>query len=191
MEPAQLTGVTLARLVAALESAHADVRDRIPDAMVLAEHLDRTGDELIEHVVSTARVQGVSWSEIGTRMGVSKQAAQQRLAKAGQVELQPLSPQQGFSRFTIEARNILLAAHEAARVRREPFVSTARLAVAAGVESAAASLPAPVGEARDLVPYDEPAQQALARAFEVAIAEGADMVDVPHLVQALDEHTSG
>jgi hypothetical protein len=109
MDPKQLTGVTLDRLAAALETAHPDVRDRIPDAMLVAEHLDQTGDDLIEHVVATARAQGVSWSEIGRRMGVSKQAAQQRLAKAAQVQLEPLSPEQGFTRFTIEARNLLMA----------------------------------------------------------------------------------
>ncbi|MEV7429374.1 hypothetical protein AB0N29_07105 [Nocardioides sp. NPDC092400] len=181
----QMTGVTLERLVAALESTHADVRDRIPDAMVIAEHLDQTGDELIGHVVATARAQGVSWSEIGTRMGVSKQAAQQRLAKAAEVELEPLSPEQGFTRFTIEARNVLTAAHEAARGRREPYVTTSRIAVAAGIESAGARLPDPGGDPQDLVPYDNTAQQALMRAFEIAIADGAQMVDVPHLVEAL------
>lgn len=185
MDPLQLTGVTLDRLVAVLEREHPDVRDRIPDAMLIAEHLDQTGDDLIEHVVATARAQGVSWSEIGTRMGVSKQAAQQRLAKAAQVELEPLSPEQGFTRFTIEARNVLMGAHESARLRREPFVTAARIGLAAGIESAASRLPAPVGEAQDLVPYDEEAQQVMTRAFEVAIAEGADMVDVPHLVAAL------
>ncbi|GAA4376039.1 hypothetical protein [Nocardioides caricicola] len=185
MEPNQLTGVTLDRLVAALEAAHSDVRDRIPDAMLVAEHLSDLGDDLIEHVVSTARAQGVSWSEIGTRMGVSKQAAQQRLAKAAQVELEPLSPEQGFTRFTIDARNVLITAHEAARVRQEPFVTRARIAVAAGFESAAALLPEPGATSHDLVPYDDEAQRALARSFEVAIAEGADMVEVRHVIEAL------
>jgi hypothetical protein len=44
MDPKQLTGVTLDRLAAALETAHPDVRDRIPDAMLVAEHLDQTGE---------------------------------------------------------------------------------------------------------------------------------------------------
>ena len=187
MEPTQLTGVTLDRLVAALEAAHPDVRDRIPDAMLIAEHLDRTGEDLIEHVVLTARAQGVPWSEIGTRMGVSKQAAQQRLAKAAQVELEPLSPEQGFTRFTVEARNLLMAAHEAARTRKEAWVTPARLAVAAGIRSAEVRLPKPAAEAKELVPYDEDAQRVLSRAFDVAIAQGADMVDVNHVLEALTE----
>jgi hypothetical protein len=188
MEPSQLTGVSLDRLVAALEAAHADVRDRIPDAMLMAEHLDQTGEDLIEHVVATARAQGVSWSEIGSRMGVSKQAAQQRLARAAHGELAPLSPEQGFTRFTVEGRNLLVAAHEAARSRKEGFVTTARLAVAAGIASAEAQLPKPETRSKQLVPYDEGAQRVLSRAFEVAIAQSADMVDVRHVVDALHEN---
>jgi len=185
MNPTSLTGLTLERLVATLESTHVDALDRISDAMVVAEHLDQVGDDLIEHVVATARQQGISWSEIGARMGVSKQAAQQRLGKASEAELEPLSAEQGFARFTIEARNLLVRAHEAARARREPCVSAARIAVAVGIEAASSRLPEPASESQDLVPYDDEAQQALARAFEVAIAEGAHMVEVRHLIEAL------
>jgi hypothetical protein len=187
MEPIRLTGVTLDRLVAALDAAHPDVRDRIPDAMLAAEHLDRLGDDLIEHVVATARAQGVSWSEIGTRMGVSKQAAQQRLAKATRSELPPLAPEQGFTRFSLEARNVLVAAHESARRRKEPFVTVARIAVAAGITSAESQLPEPATEEQEMVPYDEDAQHALARAFDVAIAAGAQMVEMTHVVEALGQ----
>lgn len=185
MEPARLTGVSLDRLVAALAAAHDDVRDRIADAMLVAEHLDQTGEDLIEHVVATARAQGVTWSEIGSRMGVSKQAAQQRLAKAGQGELEPLSPEQGFTRFTLEGRNLLMSAHEAARSRKEAVITPARLAVGAGLASAESQLPKPGTETKDLVPYDEDAQGVLSRAFEIAIDQGADMVDVAHIVEAL------
>ena len=184
MEPQQLTGVALDRLVAVLEAAHTDVRDRIPDAMLIAEHLGQVGDDLIEHVVLTARAQGVSWSDIGSRMGVSKQAAQQRLAKANQAELEPLSPEQGFTRFTVEARNLLVTAHEASRARQEQYVTVARLATTAGITSAEADLPAATAEVQELVPYDTDAQRALTRAFDMAIADGADMVDMHHLVTA-------
>ncbi|WP_019144954.1 hypothetical protein [Aeromicrobium massiliense] len=37
------------------------------------------------------------------------------------------------------------------------------------------------------MPYDEDAQQVLARAFDVAIAAEAEMVDVPHVVTALGD----
>jgi hypothetical protein len=64
-------------------------------------------------------------------------------------------------------------------------VTPARIGVAAGIESAESLLPKPAREPQDLVPYDEEAKQALTRAFEVAIAASADMVDVSHLVEAL------
>ena len=120
-------------------------------------------------------------------MGVAKQAAQQRLAKAAHQELEPLGAEQGFTRFTVEARNVLMAAHEAARAGKEARVTTARLAVAAGIESQEAHLPQPTVENKELVPYDEGAQQVLSRAFDIAIAEGADMVDLSHVVTALTE----
>ena len=42
-------------------------------------------------------------------------------------------------------------------------------------------------ESQDLVPYDEDAQRVLSRAFEIAIADGADMVDVSQVTEALRE----
>lgn len=185
MEPRQLTGVTLDPLTAASAAAHDDLLDPIPDAMVLAEHLDRVGEDLIEHVVSTARAQGASRSQIGLRMGVSKRAAQQRLAKSAQEELDPLDPSQGFTRFSIAGRNMLTTAHEDARRRREPFVTAARLAATVGIDTARTALPRPAEEEQDLVPYDDGAQQTLVRAFDIAIAQGAQMVEVDHVRAAL------
>jgi len=66
-------------------------------------------------------------------------------------------------------------------------VTPARLAVAAGIEPALSHLPQPAPEAQDLVPYDEAVQGVLTRSFEVAIAQGADMVDIPHVVKALTD----
>jgi hypothetical protein len=80
-----------------------------------------------------------------------------------------------------------VAAHEAARSRREGFVTAARLAVAAGIAGAEPQLPKPETQSKDLVPYDEGAQRVLSRAFEVAIAQSSDMVDVRHVVEALNE----
>ena len=37
------------------------------------------------------------------------------------------------------------------------------------------------------MPYDEDAQRVLSRAFEIAIADGADMVDVSQVTEALRE----
>jgi ATP-dependent Clp protease ATP-binding subunit ClpA len=49
-------------------------------AIVMAAEASRAADDLIEHYVGAARTAGVSWTLIGTRLGVSKQAARQRFA---------------------------------------------------------------------------------------------------------------
>ncbi|MEV0271462.1 Clp protease N-terminal domain-containing protein [Hamadaea sp. NPDC050747] len=54
---------------------------------VAAETHDAT-DALVEHFVAAARVAGLSWTAIGDRLGVSKQAARQRYAdRLGQADI--------------------------------------------------------------------------------------------------------
>jgi ATP-dependent Clp protease ATP-binding subunit ClpA len=55
--------------------------DRVEAAMAVGEELASGGDELIGRLVAEAREAGCSWTEIGARMGVSKQAARQRFAQ--------------------------------------------------------------------------------------------------------------
>jgi hypothetical protein len=55
--------------------------DRVEAAMAVGEELASGGDELIGRFVAEARDAGCSWTEIGQRMGVSKQAARQRFAQ--------------------------------------------------------------------------------------------------------------
>jgi hypothetical protein len=55
--------------------------DRVEAAMAAGEELASRGDELIGRFVAEAREAGCSWTEIGARLGVSKQAARQRFAR--------------------------------------------------------------------------------------------------------------
>jgi len=55
--------------------------DRIEAALVVSEELTSSADQLIGHFVAEARAAGCSWTEIGQRFGVSKQAARQRFAQ--------------------------------------------------------------------------------------------------------------
>jgi ATP-dependent Clp protease ATP-binding subunit ClpA len=55
--------------------------DRVEAAIAVGEELASGGDELIGRFVAEAREAGCSWTEIGERMGVSKQAARQRFAQ--------------------------------------------------------------------------------------------------------------
>jgi len=52
--------------------------DRIEAALTLGNELTISADELVGHFVAGARKAGCSWTEIGERIGVSKQAARQR-----------------------------------------------------------------------------------------------------------------
>ncbi|WP_194240114.1 Clp protease N-terminal domain-containing protein [Amycolatopsis sp. YIM 10] len=54
--------------------------DRIAAAERVADELNGLGTRLIGYFVEQARAEGVSWSEIGTHLGISRQAAQQRYA---------------------------------------------------------------------------------------------------------------
>jgi ATP-dependent Clp protease ATP-binding subunit ClpA len=49
-------------------------------AISMASNMSVAADEVIEHYVGAARTAGVSWTLIGERLGVSKQAARQRFA---------------------------------------------------------------------------------------------------------------
>jgi ATP-dependent Clp protease ATP-binding subunit ClpA len=62
-------------------AAHAvsdDSLDRLDTALALAARLDHDAEALVDHFVTAARTAGRSWTDIGTRLGVSRQAARQR-----------------------------------------------------------------------------------------------------------------
>src|ERR1700751_317046 len=69
--------------------------DRVEAALAVGEELASAADELIGDFVTEARQAGCSWTQIGERMGVSKQAARQRFtvlpghAPLGSLEQQP------------------------------------------------------------------------------------------------------
>jgi ClpX C4-type zinc finger/Clp amino terminal domain, pathogenicity island component len=54
--------------------------DRVEAALTVSEELAACADELIGQFVGEARRAGCSWTEIGQRIGVSKQGARQRFA---------------------------------------------------------------------------------------------------------------
>src|SRR3954452_6045093 len=107
--PAQPTNpIRLDDLIEAIKKVHSEPLDQLADAVIAADHLGDVADHLIGHFVDQSRRSGASWTDIGRSMGVSKQAAQKRF-----VPKEPLDPQQGFTRFTLRARNVVTAAQEA------------------------------------------------------------------------------
>jgi hypothetical protein len=111
--------VRLDDLIDAITKVHPDNSlDQLSDAVLAADHLGEVADHLIGHFVDQARRSGASWTDIGRSMGVTKQAAQKRFVPKGD---QPdLDPEQGFSRFTTRARNVVMPPTPPAMGRSPP-----------------------------------------------------------------------
>jgi hypothetical protein len=84
--------------------------DRVETAMAVGEELASGSDELIGRFVAEARDAGCSWTEIGARMGVSKQAARQRFAQQAETPATPGFQPQG----KLKPKERLLACLDAA-----------------------------------------------------------------------------
>src|SRR4051794_23676778 len=70
-------------LIDTVERAQADALGRLGAALELANGLGVLGDNLIGNFVDASRAAGEPWSSIGSILGVSKQAAQQRFVPRG------------------------------------------------------------------------------------------------------------
>jgi len=105
--------VPLDNLIAYVKTMHPDggPLENVADAFALSTQLDEQADALIGYFVDRARHSGASWSQIGTAMGVTKQAAQKRFVPAKAAELFPEGfASQPFSRFTARAARALASA---------------------------------------------------------------------------------
>ncbi len=196
--------IRLDDLIEAIEKVHSNPLDQLTDAVIAAEHLDDVADHLIGHFVDQARRSGASWTEIGRRMGVTKQAVQKRFVGKEQATLDPTH---GFSRFTPRARNAVVAAQEAARaggsaeitpshlvlgLLSEPDALGVQAIIAQGVTldsvrgAVAATLP-PAGDRQSpaLIPFDSRAKEALELTFREALRLGHNYIGTEHLLLAL------
>jgi hypothetical protein len=75
--------------------------DRLATAATTVEDVTAMADALLSHFVDRARRAGHSWTEIGTALGVSKQAVQKRFTAEHR---EPC----GWELFTEKARNVVL-----------------------------------------------------------------------------------
>ncbi|WBB70574.1 Clp protease N-terminal domain-containing protein [Micromonospora sp. WMMD812] len=203
--------VRLDEMIQAIKTAHSEPLDQLTDAVIVADHLGEVADHLIGHFVDQARRAGASWTDIGRSMGVTKQAAQKRFVSRPAEA--PLDPQQGFSRFTPRARNVVTAAQDEARATghaeirpehlvlgllSEPEALAAKAIVAQGVslervrEVATAVLGSPSsGEVPELIPYDAQSRKALELTFREALRLGHNYIGTEHILLALLELEDG
>lgn len=120
-------------LIAAV-AADADGDDPIEQLAAAAgvrDELDELAEALLDHFVEQAREAGCSWSRVGSALGVSKQAAQQRhtatrsVARRMLARLSERAPRRPlFSRFTDRARSVVVLAQEEARALNHNYIGT-------------------------------------------------------------------
>jgi hypothetical protein len=204
--------VRLDDLIDAIRKVHSDALEQLSDAVIASDHLGEVADHLIGHFVDQARRSGASWTDIGRAMGVTKQAAQKRFVAKGPGEPSDLDPSQGFSRFTEQARNVVMAAQNEARAAgndeispehlvpgllNEPEAIAAGAIVAQGVpletvrQTVTATLPPKADHVPDLIPFDARARKALELTFREALRIGHNYIGTEHVLLALLELEDG
>jgi hypothetical protein len=205
-----LKAVRLDTLIDSIKKARTEPLDQLADAMVVGEHLGEVADHLIGHFVDQARRSGASWTEIGTRMGVTKQAAQKKyVPKAGETALDPNA---GFAKFTPRARTVVVAAQGEARKAANaetgvPHLVLGLLAEPEGVAghairaqdvtldavraAATAATPAPYGEVGEMIPFTADAKKVLELTFREALRLEHSYVGTEHILLALLEYEDG
>ncbi|TDE28575.1 Clp protease N-terminal domain-containing protein [Actinomadura sp. 6K520] len=210
-EPTQPVGqIRLDDLINGIKKVHTDALEQLRSAVLAAEHLGDVADHLIGHFVDQARRSGASWTDIGRSMGVTKQAAQKRFVPKGLTS--DLDPQDGFSRFTPRARNIVVASMNEARAAgndhigpvhmvlgllSEPEGLGAKAIVAQDVlldavrQAATEALPPESENVPDLIPYDADSKKALELTFREALRLGHNYIGTEHVLLALLEFEDG
>jgi hypothetical protein len=200
--------VSLDTLIRAIKSVHTDALEQLTDAVLAAEHLGEVADHLIGHFVDQARRSGASWTDIGTSMGVTKQAAQKRFVP--KADAAGIDPNEGFARFTPRARTAVVTAQRVARdaenieIGPEHLIlgllgDTESLAIAIlqaqGAEPeqirAAITLPPATGQTLDLVPFSGPAKKVLELTFREALRLGHNYIGTEHILLALLDQEDG
>jgi hypothetical protein len=196
--------VRLDDLINAIKTVHDEPLDQLEDAVLTAEALGEIADHLIGHFVDQSRRSGASWTEIGKCMGVTKQAAQKRFVP--RAETSPLNPNDGFSRFTPRARNVVVESQNTAHAAGndeitpdhlllalfgDPASLAARLLAGHGIDAQAVArtvtLPPRVAELPALTPFNGPAKKVLELTVREALRLGHNYIGTEHILLALLE----
>ncbi len=202
--------VPLDNLITYVKGLHPDggPLENVSDAFTVSSQLDEQADALIGYFVDQARRSGLSWSQIGGAMGVSKQAAQKRFVPPA-TKVSDMAPEsvKPFSQFTARAARTLAAAgklaapgpmssaHLAAALLAEPegFAAKAITVAVASPEQLYAALgtgPAEraehTGSAELLdLSLDETAKDALKSTLKAALRLGHNYIGTEHLLLGL------
>jgi hypothetical protein len=180
--------------------------ERIDVAVKYGELLKSLGDDLVGHFVEEARRGGASWSQIGERLGVSKQAAHQRHLQRGPKLFGRRRRSSGgdfFVRFSQEARDVVALAQDEARRLNHNYLGLEHILLAltskagtgaekllreAGVTSGRVGAKAVkwVGEGRESPTGRIPFTPRAKRALQVARgAAGGGVIETVHILFGL------
>ena len=197
--------VRLDDLIAAVHATHpdGDALTHLSDAVLVAEQLTDNADRLIGHFVDQARRAGASWTEIGSSMGVSKQAAQKRFVPRSSLEVPELG---NWSRFTDRARRALASAQRLAGAAQFEEVQPGHillglladpegvagrvLAAQAPLDRIGAAVTTTLGTGThdhqgETVPFSPDARRVLAITLREALRLGHNYVGTEHILLAL------
>jgi Clp amino terminal domain, pathogenicity island component len=100
--------------------------DRVAAAIDLGARGNELSDHLIGYFIDEARRSGVSWSAIGERLGLSRQAVQKRYAPA-ESDAGPARSPGFFDRMVPAGKHVIVSAQEQARRRRSDYIGTEHL----------------------------------------------------------------
>ena len=135
-------GMRLTDLVAAVQARAAghDEVARLDAAIMASRETETLADQLLDHFVGRARTADLSWTVIGERLGVSKQAARTRFAE----RVDPLVVDDAANDAAMELAPRLLScldrAGEEARATGSPEVGTHHLLIGLMEEGFAAAV---------------------------------------------------
>lgn len=194
------------------QHAEADPLQHLADAVLAAEHLGEVADHLIGHFVDQARRSGASWTDIGRSMGVSKQAAQKRFVLKDVDVSSPEDMARVYTRYTPRAREVVVAAQEAAGGAGNELIGTEHLLFgllkdAGGLAAKViAGLGEPLDDVRlkvtttfgprvepspDVLRFSEHARKTLELTFREALRLGHNYIGTEHILLGLLELGAG
>lgn len=192
--------VDLYKLIERVDRDETDPLIKITTAEELSAELGRIGDRLVGYFVEQARAAGHSWSDIGTHLGMTRQAAQQRyIPRQSALTLDDVLLGSAFKGLAPRARTALTDAVEQARKLEHPAVRPADLliglladpqALAVHVvtrlggdpEAIRASLRQTGEGAPAVIPVEPATRTALAKALSEAVGLGHNYIGTEHLL---------
>ena len=104
------------------DDAGRDPLDRLELACATAGELDEVADQLITYFVNEARDAGLSWTQIGERMGVTKQAARKRFVPRDIPDEPSVLRERIYGRYTGPAKHVIALAQSQAKAHHHHYI---------------------------------------------------------------------